>query len=312
MIPYTFDMFLAFPARRAISLTVCVSLAYDEGGEAKRGVAAMAREIYVSRRDGICKFSSEGKRLQYAALEGAGALCVGKEQLFCALDEGYAIVRLDPQTLMQQTVFSGGPGIVQLMLSVDGLRLYALCADADSVLMLDAQSGTPLIVCRVGCNPQQMALCDGVLAVAGGESGCVHLLDMHSLEPHGCLSMPGPVYSASLRRNTVHALCLTQTLDAQLVTDTPAGRVQLALSGMPGRILTRTDELLVSSNGRLYAVSADGRRVLREEAAPGRAAALMAVNGQVLLRDMISERLLVRGAGGIWKLLSAETRCVSA
>lgn len=268
-------------------------------------MATMAREIWVSRREGIGVFSSAGKLLRCAALEGAGALCAGGGRLFCAADEGRTIVRFDRQTLTQQAVFCGGPGIIQLMLSGGGERLYALCADADSVLMLDAESGAPLVVCRVGCNPQEMALCGDMLAVAGGESGCVHLLDAHSLEARGCLPMPGPVYSAVLCGHMIHALCLTQTLDTLLVTETRAGGSRLVLSGMPGRILSLADELLVSSNGRLYTASADGKQILRGSAAPGRASALMLCNNRVLLCDMLSEQLFVLGTDGIWKLLCA-------
>lgn len=304
MILYLFDIFFVFPARRTISLTVCVCPAYDEGGEAKRGVAAMAQEIYVSRHDGISMCSLEGKQLRSAALEQAGVLCVGKKHLYCARDDGREIVRFDLQTLTKQAVLGGGTGISQLMLSADGERLYALCSDADSVLMLDALSGMPMIVCCVGCNPQQMTLCSDMLAVAGGESGCVYLLNAHSLEVCMCLSMPGPVYGVALCGHAVHAICMTQTLDTLLVTDSPAGRVQLVLSGMPGRMLLAKDELLISSHGWLHAVSRDGKRLLWKRAAPGRASALLAADGQVLYRDMLSERLFMSGGGGMWKLLS--------
>lgn len=52
-------------------------------------------------------------------------------------------------------------------------RLYALCADADSLLMLDAVSGAPMMVNRVGVNPSAMALDETgtLLAVAAENAG---------------------------------------------------------------------------------------------------------------------------------------------
>lgn len=272
----------------------------------------MEREIFVSTGGGISVFSLAGERLRAAGLEGAGALCVSDDQLFCAGDDGRVILRLDRRTLMVQALFAGGPGICDLLVSSDGTRLYALCADADSVLLLDACSGQPMIVSRAGCNPKQMALCGDVLAVAGGESGCVHLLDARTLKESGRMNLPGPVYSAALSGGVVHALCLTQSLDSILVTVRSGGREKIALCGMPGCLLRSEHALLAATQGRLHILSQDGDCVLGEQAAPGRAGRLLGVPGGLFAVDMLSERFFaLAGAGGRWRFLCAQARAAA-
>lgn len=265
----------------------------------------MEREIFVSTGGGIGVFSLMGERLRAVALEGAGALCVSGGDVFCAGDEGRVIYRLDRAALMTQALFAGGPGICELLVSSDRTRLYALCADADSVLLLDARSGQPMIVCRVGCNPRRMALCGDALAVAGGESGCVHMLSAHTLREQERISMPGPVYSVAISRGVVHALCLTRALDSILVTVRPEGREEIALCGMPGSLLLGERGLLAAAQGWLYAVSQMGV----DSAWPmqGRACRLLGMSGRVFALDEFTGQLLAGGeAGKGWRLLCAE------
>ena len=280
----------------------------QEAGE--RACAAMERELLISTGFGIrvCALSGEVRR--QAALEGAGALCASQDQLLCACGNGREIFRLDRQTLMPQALYPGGPGVCGLCLSEDGARLYVLCGEADSVMMLDARSGRPLMINRAGCNPQQMALEGNTLAIAGGESGCVHLLNARTLQAEGCLSMPGPVYSAVMGQGRVHALCLTPTLDSLLVTVQPGGeRRTLAFCGLPGCLLLREKTLLAATQRRLYAVSADGGRVLRQGAAPGRIRQMLGEGEMLFACDMLGERLYACApAGGRWRPLHAGVR----
>lgn len=267
----------------------------------------MEREIFVSTGGGISVFSLAGERLRAAGLEGAGALCVSGGDVFCAGDEGRVICRLDRAALMTQALFAGGPGICELLVSPDGAYLYALCADADSVLLLDARSGQPMIVCRAGCNPRRMALYGDVLAVAGGESGCVHLLNAHTLREQESLAMPGPVYGAAIGGGAVHALCLTQALDSLLVTVRPGGREEIALCGMPGCLLPAEHGLLAAAQGRLYAVSPEG--VISARPVPGRACRLLGISGRLFALDEFTGRLFAcGGAGQGWRLLCIEAR----
>ena len=273
----------------------------------ERAWAAMERELFVSTGGGIrvCALSGEVRR--QAALEGAGALCAAKEHLLCACGCGREIFRLDRWALMPQAVYPGGPGVCELRLSRDGTHLLVLCGDADSVMMLDARSGRPLVVSRVGCNPRQMALDGDTLAIAGGESGFVHLLNAQTLQAAHCLSMPGPVYSTALGRGRVHALCLTPTLDSLLVTALPGGgRQTLALPGMPGCLLLQGEMLLAATQRRLYAVSSDGGRILWQSAAPGRAHRLMGEAGWLFVCELLGERLFAsKCPGGRWRTLHA-------
>lgn len=79
-----------------------------------------------------------------------------------------------------------------MLISPDGERLMILCAEADSVLLLDAVCGAPMVLARAGVNPQHMSLDESgeVLAVAAGESGEVLLLSARSLALLRRLPMP--------------------------------------------------------------------------------------------------------------------------
>ena len=270
----------------------------------------MERELFVSTGRGIGACAWTGKILRHTAIEGAGAICAAKDSLLCAGENGRTLFRLDKRTLMPQALYPGGPGLCEIRLSPDEERLYALCAEADSVMMLDAHDGRPQIVCRTGCYPRGMALEGGVLAIAGGESGCVHLVSAYTLEAMESLSAPGPVYGTALCGGRVYALCLTQTLDSLLMTAQPGGQRQmLALSGMPGSLLVYADMLLAATQCRLYAVSADGARVLHQQDAPGRLHRMTAQDGALYAVDLLGERLYTcAGRGGRWRALLADVR----
>ena len=280
----------------------------QEAGE--RACAAMEREIYASTDGGIrvCALSGEVRR--QAALEHAGALCAGQNTLLCVGENGRAIFRFDRRTLMPQALYPGGPGACDLRLSQDESRLAVLCGDADSVMLLDAQSGQPLIVRSAGCAPRQMAQDGDTLAIAGGESGYVYLICARTLEASDCLSMPGPVYSAAIGQGRIHALCMTQTLNSLLVTVHPGGgRQMLSLDGMPGCLLLQENVLLAATQRRLYAVSPDGGRVLGQSAAPGRIHRMITCAGQLFACDLLGERLFAcRSPGGRWCPLLAGVR----
>ena len=140
-------------------------------------------------------------------LAGSGALCAGRGSVFAASDEN-AIYRLDRRTLLPQSVYAGGPGMRVLCLSADGRRLYALLSDADSVLMLGADTGAMLMLARVGVCPQSMRFDDTGqrLVIAGGKDGCAYLLCAQTLKLLGRYSADGHCADASARAGCVRAL----------------------------------------------------------------------------------------------------------
>lgn len=270
----------------------------------------MERRLVLSGNDALrmCSFPPFLER-ESVYLHHAGALCAGPGEIFCADDAERMIWRLD-RRLRPTALFAGGPGIIQMILN--GQRLLALCAEADSVLSLDARSGELLFVARVGLNPCGMALDEtaGVLAVAGGESGEAVLLDASSLEMMRRLPMPGPVCSVALGGGMLHALCLTETLSSCLVCVAGSGVAgSLLLSGMPG-VLMRTDGMLLAAvQDTLYRLSDDGLRMNARCTAPGRAGDLLACSGRLLLRDMLSETLWAyMPSGNRWIRLCAGVR----
>ena len=96
----------------------------------------MGERIVVSGDGGVRVYASPpGRMLTACGLDGAGAICAARDCLFVASDRDNAIWRLDKNTLMPTGIFAGGPGISQMLSSGDGKRLYALCSDADSLLI---------------------------------------------------------------------------------------------------------------------------------------------------------------------------------
>lgn len=272
--------------------------------EKKEGAcAAMERQVIVSGGGELRAFSlpglAMGARVQ---LEGACALCAGKGGVFCAGSRGDMIWRLGGRALLPAALFAGGPGIADLALSPDGRLLYALCADADSVLALDARSGAPRTLARAGLNPRRLALDGDVLAVTGGEHGETLLLHAQSLCTLARLPMPGPVCCVALRSGIVYSLCLNESLSSTLVTLLPGGiRQSLRLCGMPGALALHGGGLLAATQGYLYTVSPDGMHVLARSEAPGRAARLLDAGERLLLCDELTQTLFGRGAArGRW------------
>lgn len=143
-------------------------------------------------------------------LPGGGALCAGQGGVYVSSDEERTIYHLDADTLLPRGVYAGGPGMRALCLSRDGERLFALLGDADSVLMLCARSGAPMLLARVGVSPQNMRLDDTGerLVVAGGRDGCVHVLCAHTLALLARYPSEGFLADAGMRNGRVRALRL--------------------------------------------------------------------------------------------------------
>ena len=118
-------------------------------------MAAMGKRIIVSGGDEVRVFAPPGRGvLEHIRLEGAGTLCACGEHVFCASNWGDMVWRLDAQKLVPTGLFAGGPDMRNMLISPDGERLMILCAEADSVLLLDAVCGAPMVLARAGVNPQ--------------------------------------------------------------------------------------------------------------------------------------------------------------
>lgn len=259
----------------------------------------MAGRLMVTGGGGLREYTWPGmivsRRVDLAL---AGALCASGGRLYAADGAGGAILRMDGRTLAPLGRMAGGPGMAQL-LAADGM-IYALCADGDSLLMIEERSGEPLTLNRVGANPAAMDMDEAgrMIAIAGGECGMTALLDARTLDVVARLDMPGMAQGVAMHAGGVATMCLNDALDTTLVTDAPGGtRRMIGLGGMPGALLACEGALLAATKGRLYALSPDGTRVLAEIPAPGRARRLIFADGRVLLLDGLSEAIFMLRAG---------------
>lgn len=268
--------------------------------------------LYVSSGSSVRKISHQGNVEKEIGLEGAGALCAGRKSLYCA-GAGSVIWRLNRETLLPESVFSGGPSACSMLLSADEQRLYTLMADGDSILLSDAKTGAPQVLACCGSNPQEMVFGDRYLAAAGGESGRVHLFDAETLHEERSMAMPGPVYSVAACGGCIHALCMTQDLSSVLVTCCARREnTCLRLAGIPGRLLRIDNMLLAATQDFLYAISQDGRHIVACIHAPGKAGRLYTQKEKIYLCDQLSECLYAIGQDRRWRLVCRSALHVAA
>ena len=268
-----------------------------------KGCVAMGERLIVSGGDGLRElWMPEGMVGAHTRLEGAGPLCACGDALYCACPQERMIWRLDARSLTPTGLFAGGPGMRALLASPDGKRLYVLCSDADSLLMLDGETGAPLALNRVGVNPGSMAMDESgsMLAVAGGECAQTVLLCARTLNVLTSLPVEGVAMGVAVGAGMVYTLSLTERLASALTVHAPGGVCRKrTLRGTPGALCICPEGLLAATGGWLQMISAEGLRVLACHPAPGRAARLLCREGQRLLLDEWSGTLL-RAAGRQW------------
>jgi hypothetical protein len=124
--------------------------------------------------------STEKERLKFAGR--LGFIYSKNNNVFINIDED--IIRLNPDTLASEESHIAGGDVERIVLSHDEKLLYVLLSGADTVLMMDAETGEWIASERVGSNPRDMRLdTDGKrLAIAGGDSDSVFVLNAETLE----------------------------------------------------------------------------------------------------------------------------------
>ena len=249
------------------------------------------RERYMISGENRLRMFEAGSNREMLSTEiaGAGALCAGGGRVFCAGEDESIIWVLDADMLTPRALFVSGPQVGDLHLSPDGERLYVLCSGADSVLMLHAKDGEPQILARAGVNPPRMALSSrgDILAVAGGASERVILLDAQSLAHIADIPMPGPVQDVAVGR-LIHALCCSERMESLLVSDDGRGnRYVRAFGGLPGALLLGSGEAYAAACARICRFDPDApHRPGRVLHAPGRAGRMIALGGQLIYTDV--------------------------
>ena len=269
-------------------------------------MAAMEERMIVSGGDEVRVFAPPKREPQeQIRLEGAGALCVSHGAVFCASDWGDTVWRLDAERLVPTGLFAGGAGDEANPAVAGWNAPLLLCAEADSVLLLDAGCGLPLVLARAGLNPQNIALDEtgDVLAVAAGESGEVLLMSARSLTLLRRMSMPGMVFDVTLCGGTVHALCLNDALDATLVTVPQIGARQiLPLPGMPGRVTADGGRLLCATEGFARGFARRHAAFCIRSTRPDGRAAASGTQALCFFATRSANGFFARSSGGCWNL----------
>jgi len=228
---------------------------------------------------------STGEILCEASIGGCSAVCACAETVYAAGEEEGVIYRLDKR-LLPCGVCAGGPGMRALSVSRDGERLFALLSDADGVMMLSGQDGSPMIFARAGVAPAGMRLDDRkeLLLVAGGRDGCAWLLCAKTLSTLCSFRGEGVCCDALCCGSRICALLLTPSLHTRLaVWERSGGCRQICFPGEPGSLMLRDKLLFVSAGQWLYALDMRQLRLVDRrflENGPGR---LMDVGKTLLL-----------------------------
>ena len=262
-------------------------------------------------------FQPGGRLILVAAGKAAWEMArAAHERLGGRIDAGVVVTKYDYSRgpLGSLEIYEAGhpvPDENSYRATARALEVVSGLTEADSVLLLDAVCGAPMVLARAGVNPQHMSLDESgeVLAVAAGESGEVLLLSARSLALLRRLPMPGIVLDVALRAGAVYALCLNETLNSTLVTIPRAGARQvLSLSGMPGRIACERGDVICATEGFLHTVSMDGMRLLDTRRVSGRASIWLTAGETLLLCDALSECIFARNGGGQWSLFCEHAR----
>lgn len=255
----------------------------------------MQREVLISGGDRLRRWSiEENKVIAETTLEGGGALCVCGGMVFAAGELDGAIYRFDDRLLISG-IYAGGPGMCAMCASADAQRLYVLLADANSVLMLHASDGMPMILAHAGIHPRRMHMDDvqGTLVIAGGEDGCVRLLCPQTLRLQRAIREDGVCCDAMTDGDRVFMLMRTPTLGTRLILHGRAERREIALRGMPGTLCMAAGMLLVSAGKWLYTLDPDTLRLRHKVFGASYPGKLIGRGEQSLLLCPASETLYI-------------------
>lgn len=268
----------------------------------------MGIRTIVSGGDEVRENVCGGRRIH---LKGAGALAAAGNRVYVFSSWGNMIWGLDCRTLIPTGLFAGGPGVCQMMASRDHERLYALCEEADSLLMLSAKDGAPLLVNRAGVGPRAMAMdkAGEVIAVAGGASGEILLMDSRTLSISARLETDGMAFGVLLWKGRVYALSLDETLNSVCTVFSQGGKRNVCLlPGMPGTLCVLGGQVAVVTHEGLFFLSPEGACVTGGQPVPGRAGRMLEAPEGLLMTDMWSDTLFVLRANGCWNRVAENVR----
>jgi len=188
-----------------------------------------------------------------------GCLCSQGGFIYCATLSDASIWRLRKDDLSPVQRYAAGEDIECMCLSQDGSRLYALVSGADTLLMLDVESGDWLMSAPVGMHPLDMRLDrkGKHLAVAGGASGKILLLDAETLRLQAEYLTEGTACGVFFAADGLVTLCSVGDYDPQTQIgsiEPQASRYQKiwTVPGLPGCFALGMSGLLV---GHLNAIS---------------------------------------------------------
>ena len=132
-------------------------------------------------------------------------------------------------------------GGIEALLLWQGYPLL-LSGDTDCLLLLDPQSGSPLVLTPVGVYPQDMCLMPGnAVAVCGGAEGAVHLLRLPELTIFRTIRVPGNAQRIAWQHGCLYVLCAAEDdglccLLCRLYPQTQRYEPLATLPGLPGAL----------------------------------------------------------------------------
>ncbi len=132
-------------------------------------------------------------------------------------------------------------GGIEALLLWQGYPLL-LSGDTDCLLLLDPQSGSPLVLTPVGVYPQDMCLMPGnAVAVCGGAEGAVHLLCLPELTIFRTIRVPGNAQRIAWQHGCLYVLCAAEDdglccLLCRLYPQTQRYEPLATLPGLPGAL----------------------------------------------------------------------------
>ncbi|MEG0767381.1 MAG: beta-propeller fold lactonase family protein [Clostridia bacterium] len=262
----------------------------------------MQERVIVSDATGGCltayRLPTWTIQAQTRELAQPSSLCGRDGWIYCACMADACIWRLRGDNLQPVQCYAAGKGIEHICLSRDGRRLYALLGEADSLLMLDVDAGYPLMSTPVGVHPRDMRLDHSGrwLAVAGGASGSILMLEADTLRVRAEYAVDGIACGVLFGREEMLALCASGDYELHTVIGgirphQGLWHERFTLPGLPGAFAMSAQGLYVGHLGGIALFQERNGTVIWKLTLRGLPDQLLPIGHQLCFADRLEGRL---------------------